>query len=50
MANSEGTKKARGSKKNRKYKRNEAKCKSYRLRIGKPRGKGIPGNKRGKNR
>jgi hypothetical protein len=46
MSNSKGTKKARGSKKNRKYKRNEAKCKSYRLRMGKPH---KTGNKRGKN-
>jgi len=34
----------------RKYGRNEAKCKRYRLRVGKPRGPGVPGNKSGKNK
>lgn len=30
----------------RKYGRNRKKCQLYRSRVGKPRGKGIPGNKR----
>lgn len=33
----------------RKYGRNEAKCKRYRARVGKPRGPGVPGNKVGRN-
>lgn len=33
----------------RKYGRNEAKCKVYRTRIGKPRGPGVPGHKSGRH-
>ena len=36
--------------KNKKYERNLTKCARYRSRVGKPRGRGVPGNKRGKNR
>lgn len=36
--------------KNRKYGRNRAKCERYRQRVGKPRGPGVPGNKRGRNK
>lgn len=32
-----------------KYGRNEVKCKRYRARIGKPRGRGVDGNKSGRN-
>ena len=42
--------KAGKSKKNRKYGRNLAKCAAYRQRVGKPRGKGVSGNKAGKKR
>lgn len=44
--------KKRSSKKNKKRKigRNKIKCAAYRLRVGKPRGPGIPGNKAGKNK
>lgn len=42
--------KAGKSKKNRKYGRNLVRCASYRARVGKPRGKGVPGNKAGKKR
>ena len=38
------------SKRGRKIGRNKAKCESYRRRIGKPRGPGVPGNKSGKNK
>ena len=38
-----------GGKKNRKYGRNKLKCESYRRRVGKPNGPGVPGNKAGKN-
>ena len=41
--------KAGKSKKNRKYGRNLVKCAAYRARVGKPNGKGVAGNKRGKN-
>lgn len=37
-------------KKGRKIGRNKAKCLNYRARVGKPRGKGISGNKSGKNK
>ena len=40
-------KKSGGSKK---YGRNKDKCLSYRLRVGKPRGPGVPGNKSGKGK
>jgi hypothetical protein len=33
----------------RKYNRNRAKCARYRNRVGKPRGRGIEGNKSGHN-
>lgn len=33
----------------RKYGRNLAKCQRYRARIGKPRGRGVPGAKAGRN-
>lgn len=44
--------KKRSSKKNKKRKigRNKEKCAAYRLRVGKPLGPGVPGNKAGKNR
>ncbi len=29
--------------------RNKVKCAKYRALVGKPRGRGVPGNKRGKN-
>lgn len=32
----------------KKYGRNRVKCAKYRSRVGKPNGKGQPGNKRGK--
>ena len=35
--------------KNKKYGRNLKKCAVYRMRVGKPLGKGVAGNKRGKN-
>lgn len=35
--------------KNKKYGRNRVKCARYRAMVGKPNGKGQPGNKRGKN-
>jgi hypothetical protein len=35
--------------KNRKYGRNLKKCANYRLRVGKPLGRGVSGNKRGKS-
>lgn len=41
--------KRRGGKKGRKYARNKVKCQNYRARVGKPRGRGVPGNKAGKN-
>lgn len=41
--------KAKGAKKNRKFGRNSAKCQRYRARVGKPRGRGVLGNKSGKN-
>lgn len=34
----------------KKYDRNRVKCATYRLRVGKPNGKGKPGNKRGRNK
>lgn len=42
-----GTKK-RGGKKHRKYGRNIKKCAAYRSRVGKPNGRGVAGNKKGK--
>jgi hypothetical protein len=36
--------------KNRKYGRNRVKCARYRDRVGKPRGRYVSGNKRGKNK
>lgn len=42
-------KKTKGGKKARKYGRNRTKCERYRSRVGKPRGRGIPGNKSGNN-
>lgn len=36
--------------KNRKYGRNLNRCARYRIRVGKPLGRGVPGNKRGKNK
>lgn len=36
--------------KNRKYGRNLTKCARYRSRVGKPLGRGVSGNKRGKNK
>lgn len=47
---SRGNKKNRGGKKARKYGRNLVKCARYRSRVGKPRGPGVPGNKRGKKK
>jgi hypothetical protein len=35
--------------KNKKYGRNRTRCLTYRMRVGKPHGRGMPGNKRGKN-
>ena len=35
--------------KGRKIGRNKDKCARYRARVGKPRGRGVPGNKSGKN-
>lgn len=47
---SKGTKKRKekgsGTKK---YDRNRKKCQLYRARVGKPRGKGVAGNKAGRN-
>jgi len=40
--------KARGG--TRKYGRNKIKCANYRARVGKPRGRGVPGNKAGRNK
>lgn len=34
----------------RKYGRNRRKCGLYRQRVGRPRGRGVPGNKRGAGR
>jgi hypothetical protein len=34
----------------KKFDRNRTKCARYRARVGKPNGKGVPGNKRGKNK
>lgn len=34
----------------KKYERNRVKCAKYRSRVGKPNGRGVPGNKRGKNK
>jgi len=42
--------KAKPSRKNRKHGRNRVKCERYRRRVGKPRGPGVAGNKRGKGR
>ena len=44
--------KKRSSKKNKKRKigRNKVKCAAYRLRVGKPRGPGVSGNKSGRNK
>ena len=39
-----------GSGGNRKIGRNKEKCQRYRSRVGKPLGRGIQGNKAGKNR
>lgn len=36
--------------KNKKYGRNRSKCALYRSRVGNPRGRGVPGNKRGRNK
>ena len=46
------SKKGGGDKKNKnkKYGRNRERCLKYRMRVGKPRGRGMKGNKRGKNR
>lgn len=48
MAKGESDRKRR--KKGRKYGRNKVKCERYRQLIGKPRGRGVPGNKAGKNK
>lgn len=45
-----GKKKNDKRNKNRKYGRNLKKCATYRSRVGKPRGRGVQGNKRGKKR
>jgi len=42
--------KAKPTRKNRKFGRNRLKCAAYRRRVGKPRGPGVEGNKRGKGR
>lgn len=34
----------------KKYDRNRVKCAKYRSRVGKPNGRGKPGNKRGRNK
>lgn len=47
LDNIKGSKK-KGGKKHRKYGRNLTKCAAYRSRVGKPRGRGVQGNKRGK--
>lgn len=39
-------KKKKEGRKNRKYGRNKIKCARYRLRVGKPRGPGMEGNRR----
>lgn len=41
---------AKSSGGNKKIGRNKAKCERYRARVGKPRGPGVKGNKRGKNK
>jgi hypothetical protein len=46
---SRGTKR-QGGKKARKYGRNLVVCARYRARVGKPLGRGVPGNKRGKKK
>lgn len=38
-----------GSGGNRKIGRNKEKCQRYRSRVGKPLGRGVPGNKAGKH-
>ncbi len=45
MARLQDGKKSPRSKKNRKLGRNKKKCELYRARVGKPRGKGVPGNR-----
>lgn len=40
---------AKKSQKGRKIGGNQDKCARYRLRVGKPRGRGVPGNKSGRN-
>jgi len=42
-------KKGPKSNKNKKYGRNLKRCQAYRMRAGKPNGRGMPGNKAGKN-
>lgn len=39
-------KRKRSGKKGRKFGRNKVKCEKYRMRVGKPNGPGMPGNKR----
>lgn len=43
-----GKKREKGSG-TKKYDRNRVKCAKYRARVGKPRGRGVPGNKAGHN-
>jgi len=38
-----------GSGGTKKYGRNKEKCQRYRMLVGKPLGRGVPGNKAGKN-
>jgi hypothetical protein len=40
----------RKTKKDRKFGRNKVKCAKYRALVGRPRGRGVPGNKSGKNK
>lgn len=42
--------KKKEGKKGRKIGRNKVKCQRYRIRVGKPRGPGKPGNKSGKGK
>lgn len=44
-----GEQKGATIKKGRKLGRNKVKCENYRRRVGKPNGRGMPGNKAGKN-
>lgn len=41
---------SKGTKKGRKYGRKKKKCEQYRAKVGKPRGRGVSGNKRGKKK